>query len=457
MIDTILLNYKRWTDWSAKSINRRIFSAFITISSLTALIKLVSVGKEMFVASTFGTRDDMDAYLIAFMIPSFGVGVVANSFNAALIPTFIKVRECEGHAAAQRLFSSATVFSITLLGLICALMGLGVPYFLPVFAAGFAPAKLGLAQSLCFCLLPILVLSGLSATWSAVLNAGERFALAAVAPIMRPLALVGALLLAFETCGIYAMVIGTIAGLLLELCLLAKGLHRRGFSVTPRWHGMSPDLKQVIKQYLPMIAGVFFMSSANLVDQSMAAMLPSGSVSILNYGDKVSGLIMELCATAMGTAVLPYFSRMAAVNDWPGIQHTFKSYARLILLASVIPTLLLIYLSEPLAALMFQRGAFTSADTHLVAHVQSFSLLQVPVYMLVVLVVRLLSSLKANYVLMWCAIINFCVNIVLDYVFMQWFGVAGIALSTVFVYVAGFSFSLYMLLRILRSKVAYAS
>ena len=52
------------------------------------------------------------------------------------------------------------------------------------------------------------------------------------------------------------------------------------------------------------------------------------------------GLIMPvlgISSTALGTAVLPYFSRLVAAEDWDGLRHTLRTYTRLIL-AAAIPT-----------------------------------------------------------------------------------------------------------------------
>lgn len=86
--------------------------------------------------------------------------------------------------------------------------------------------------------------------------------------------------------GIYALAIGTIGGFVLQGGLLAFGLKLKRISLIPRWYGMDPATKQVMNQYAPMVAGAFLMSSTGLVDQSMAAMLESGSVATLNYSQQ---------------------------------------------------------------------------------------------------------------------------------------------------------------------------
>jgi len=441
-----------WQRWQVRSTNYRIFSAILTISSISAVIKLVTIAKEVLVASRFGTGDALDAFLIALMIPTLCIGVVASSFNTALIPTFIRVRERDGHEAAQRLFSSTTVFSVSLLTVISILMAVAIPYIFKFVASGFGSEKLLLTRRLFYSLLPIIVLYGLSTTWSAILNAGEHFMLTAAVPVLRPLAIVVFLYTTFETLGIYAMSIGTITGLVGELCLLGWSLRHRGIRIFPRWYGLSDDLRVVLHQYLPLSASVFFMSSTTVVDQSFAANLLPGSVSVLNYGYKIVSLVLALSATALGTAVLPHFSRMIADSDWNGLRHTLKTYIKLIVYCSIPVMVVLFNFSEPLVAFAFKRGAFTSEDAALAGKIQAIYALQIPVYILCILFVRAISAMNLNRVLMWTGVICLISTVSLDYLFVKIFGITGIAISGLFVYSIGLLFVSTMLWRHLKKR-----
>jgi len=61
--------------------------------------------------------------------------------------------------------------------------------------------------------------------------------------------------------------------------------------------------------------------------------------------------------------------------------------------------------------------------------------------------VRLLSASSANRTLMWLSIGNFITNIVGNYLFMQFWGVAGIALSTSLVYAIAATVAYYCVVR----------
>jgi putative peptidoglycan lipid II flippase len=406
--------------------------------------------KDVIVARQFGSGDSMDAFFIAYLLPAFAVNVLVGSFNLALVPTYIQVREREGKVAAQQLLSTAMVWIFLLLIAVSILIGSSASYILPALGSGFGTAKLVLTRRLLLILLPILPISGLVAIWAAILNAGGRFALAAVTPVVTSLAAIILVSRAGSVWGISALALALVVGGTLECLLLASELKRRGISIVPHWYGLTPAIRQIIKQYLPMIAACFITSGTLLVDQSMAAMLGPGSVSVLNYGNKVTSLVIAVSSVALGTAVLPQFSQMVAARNWIGIRHTIRTYVPLIAIVTIPLTLACVSFSHPVVSLLFQRGAFTAGDTLRVAPVQSLYALQLPFYTIGIFFVPLLSALKANHVFLLGAGINFIVNITMDYLLMKWYGVSGIALSTSVVYLISLGYLSWMSFHLLR-------
>ncbi|NJM45608.1 MAG: hypothetical protein HC860_05050 [Alkalinema sp. RU_4_3] len=74
------------------------------------------------------------------------------------------------------------------------------------------------------------------------------------------------------------------------------------------------------------------------------------------------------------------------------------------------------------------------------AQVQAAFALQIPFHLCGIITVRLLSAAKANQVMLYSALISLTVNVVLNLLFMRWWGVAGIALSTSCVYIVSACF-----------------
>jgi putative peptidoglycan lipid II flippase len=262
-----------------------------------------------------------------------------------------------------------------------------------------------------------------------VLNSEHQFAYSAAVPLITPIACIVALAAGGKQYGVMALAIATLAGGTLEAIAAGIGVKLAGYPMIPRWEGITSSLRHVADQYAPLVAVTLVMTGTSLVDQGMAARLGSGSVAALNYGTRLLGVLIVIGPTAVGTAVLPHISVGAILSDPRVLRRTLRTYGFAILAVILPVTAALMYFSEPIIRAVFQQGAFSQQATHLVAVVQRASLLQLPIAVLLALEIRLTSAFKANRLLYRVAVLSLALTLVLDYTFMRWWGVVGIALA----------------------------
>ena len=417
-----------------KSTLYKIFSNAGLIAILTLLVKLVAMAKEMLVAQQFGVGNELDSFLMAYLLPQLLINVVAGSFATSFIPVFSGVIVNKEMSAARLVLQESSLILTLLLLLTVAVFYLLLPLVLPIIASGFSAEKLQQTQLLSYWLLPVILLNGLSIFYAGVLNVKHYYSMPAMLPVLTPLAII-AVLIIYTDLGINALAMGTLMGALLEVMILIGVLKKEGWYILPKWQGYLEETKHLLQQYKPMIVGALIMSGTGVVDQSMAAMsgMPAGSVAALSYGNKVIALCLGLGATAVGAAVFSHFSEMVAENKWQEINYVLANTLKAIMLITIPIVIGIIFFSEELVSMLYQRGKFSIEDTRIVAQVQLFYGLQVPFYLMGIVGVRLLSAMRRNDVLMKIAIVSLAINVAANWLFMQWFGVAGIALSTALV------------------------
>jgi putative peptidoglycan lipid II flippase len=423
----------RTTEHGGSPGHRRILSSAALLGGATVVAKLAALAKDWLVARQLGAGDELDAYLVAFLLPSYAVVVLAHSFASAFVPTYIRSWTGQGLAAAQRLAGRVMAVGAGLLAIVMLVLLATARYVLPLVGASFDAAKLDLTVSLSYPLAGVVLASGLSAMLAAVLVAHERFGAVALAPVAIPLGTLAVFAAFNERFGVGALAAGTLAGFVAELCILIFATWRLGLLAWPRF-GLEREVRHVGVQYWPLALGGLLMSSSLVVDQSMAASLGSGQVSILNYGGKIVAVVLSAVAVSLSTVLFPRFSRLIAAGRTGELERMIRWYAGAIVLASILPVALLAIFSRPLVQLLFQRGAFTAETTAAVAQVQLWLLPQIPFYVLAMLGARLLSALDANQIVLRIGALNLVVNVVGNYVLMQWFGVRGIAMATSIMY-----------------------
>ena len=420
--------------WKSSSINRKITLSVVVIAMATFLVRCVTAGREVIVAYHFGTSDVIDAFVIAFVVPSFLFSIVVGSIRSSLIPTFIQIIDNEGEAKAHRMASNVMAVILALSVALTLLVWLTGGLLVDFLGSGFSPEKKALTVSLQTWLLPLIPLHGLVTFWGAILATRERFAANALTPIFIPIAVIALLMLVPKT-SIYLLPVGMVIGYVVQAVWLGILSSRNSQHVIlPRWYGYDQATKAVFMQYLPLLMAVLMMSGMPIVDQSMAAMLDSGSVASLNYGQKIVAVIMAFTAKPLGDALLPFLSRQMAGGDVRKARHTMASWIALCTLLSVPLAVGLYLVSEPIVRIAFERGAFTADDTRLVAAVQSMYVFQIPFSLIGMIASRTLAALRFNQALMLVGGTSFVVNIILNLIFMEWLGLPGIALATSGVY-----------------------
>ena len=438
----------------AFSVNRSILRAAVAVAAAGVAVKLVATFKEIAVASVYGRSDAMDAFLAAALIPSLLVNLISESMSQALVPTLVRVREQEGARRAQQLLAGSMLWMCLLLGVASAVMALLAHGFFPLIASHFPPAKLELAIHLFYGLLPIVLITGIATNCTAVLNTLDRFVLPALAPMAISVSvLVGALLFGSRF-GIWAMVWATLAGSLLHAGIVFGMMEARGYPFRLRWYGMTEATREVAGQYGPVLLSGVVSSGGLLVDQSMAAMLPSGSVSALVYANRFVSVVITLLAGAVSAAIVPYLSRMIAYRDWAGCRHILRTWVRLTALVSIPVAVALIANARPLVRIAFQHGQFGPHDTAIVASVLAMYAIQIPFFITSRVHYRFVVAMRRTDLILYCGMLNLGLDIVLNLALMRWFGVAGIALATSLWNVTTFFYLWYWSRKLLKRATA---
>lgn len=444
----------------ARGAGSAVVSGFLLVALLTVVGKIVSFVKDAVVAAKLGTADDLDAYMLVFGFFSFAATVLAGGLPEAFVPVYAEWRQRRGRHRADRLgvqCSAWHLVTLTVAGLSLCLAG---PWLIAWATPGFSAAKQALAQQLLQSLLPFLLCFGLAQHLSAWLRAGKTFFLPAATPLLVPLGIIIALVLAGPQVNAWTLVSGTVWGGGAYVCVLGLALTQK-LPRSRRWwrcclRHWEPGVWQVLRRALPFLMGGVAFGSAAVVDQTMAAWLPAGSVAVLSYSDKLCTVVLAVTAGPASDVLFPHFSELVARRDWQGLRKRLFTSAAVIVGAALPMTLVLCVFAPWIVGLLFERGAFGPHDTQRVAEVLRFASFQIPFYILGTVAARVAVSLQAAKPMLTIAFTALVLNAALNWVLMQPLGAAGIALSTVIIHFVCALATCGVCLRVIRQKEATA-
>lgn len=442
----------------ARGAGSAVVSGFVLVAMLTVVGKLVAFAKDAVVAAKLGTADDLDAFMLVFGFFSFAATVLAGGLPESFVPAYAELRERRGLRRADRLGVQCAAWHFAAL-LVC---GLVISLFAPVLVSwatqGFAEQKQALAVRLLHALLPFLLCFGLANHLSAWLRAGKSFLLAAAAPMLVPLGIVVALVLAGDQVSAWTLVSGTVWGAVAHVSVLLIALARRLPRKTRWWRcslrHWEPGLRTVLSNALPFLVGGIAFGSAAVVDQTMAAWLAAGSVAVLSYSDKLCAIVLAITAGPASDVLFPHFAELAARRDWAGLRKRLFASAGIIISAALPMTLFLCLFAPWIVSTLFERGAFGPQDTQRVAEVLRFSAFQIPFYILGTVAARVAVSLQAARLMLTISFSALVLNAALNWLLMRSLGVAGIALSTVIVHAVCAAATCAVCLVVIRRKEA---
>lgn len=408
----------------------RVGRVVMLLAAAGAVVKAGAWIKEMVLADFFGRSDAMDALLVALLVPNLLVNLFAESMNQALIPTLVRVRLQQGHAAAQELLSNSMASLVAVLTAASLVMVLLAHALFPLLGSGFAPTKLGLSIRLFYLLAPVVVFSGVASNCTAVLNSVERFALPALAPLLVPGAILASVLCLHSSLGIWSVAAGTLLGSALHAAAMGGSMRAGGYAFRLRRFKATAASHEVARQHAIVFLSSVVASAGLLADQAMAAMLMPGSVSALAYGGRYVSVVVLLMAGAVSTAMVPFFSTAVAQQDWQACRNALRRWPRIAALVSVPIALALMAGAHGLVRLTLQHGAFLARDTTVVAWVLAMYAIQIPFFVVSRIFYRFVLAMRRADLVLICGTLNLALNVVLNLWLMRSMGVAGIALAT---------------------------
>jgi putative peptidoglycan lipid II flippase len=411
------------------------------ISIATLASRILGLVRDSVLASYFGASASMqmDAYNVAFRVPNLLRDLFAEgAMTAAFVPTFTRTIAERGRDQAWRLGNSVinTLVLITIV-----LVAVGIAFSVPItalIAPEFAaiPGKLELTADLTRLMLPFLTTVAVAVAMMGMLNSLRQFFIPSLSPAMFNIATILCVvalvpvLQAFDRPAIIAVALGTLAGGVGQIVLQWPALRRQGFRYRPVIDFKDPELRHVLRMMVPGTLGVAAVNINVLVNTYLATGEGQGAVSWLGYAFRLMYLPIGLFGVAIATAALPDVSRHAAAADTAAIRRTVSAALRMMLMLNVPAMVGLMVLAEPIVALIYQRGAFTSADTSATAAALMFYAPGLLGYSAVKIASPTFYSLRDSRTPVIVSVLSVLANLVMNLALVRVMGFAGLALGT---------------------------
>ncbi|MFB6619612.1 lipid II flippase MurJ [Streptomyces sp. NPDC085524] len=452
----------------SQPLGRFLAKAAAVTAGLTAAGAVFGLVRDQTIAHLFGAGHDSDAFLIAWTVPEMASTLLIEDAMALLmVPAFshalarraaARTGLTRKEARAQdpvRLLVGATLPRLVLfLAVVAVLLVAAAPAVVSVLAPGLPDP--GLAVQ-CTRLTALTVLSfGVAGYFSAALRAHRSFVPPAAIYVSYNIGIIGTMVALHALWGVRAAAAGVaVGGLLMVLVQLPSFIRNVGFG-TPRGRGAARSQRDRDRPTLiafGVIAPVVFFAvsrqSQVLVERFLAASLPPGAISHLNYAQKVAQMPMVL-SLMICTVTFPVVAQAMAGGEREKARRRVERDLALASLAVLMGTALVIGYAPQIIQVLFERGAFTHQDTLATASVMRVYGLGLLGHCLVGALSRPFFSTARPTWFPACAMGGgLLVNIVAGAFAVRWWGTYGIAAANA----AGITTTAALLLTGLGSRI----
>lgn len=412
-----------------------LIRSITTVGSYTIGSRVFGFVREILTASFLGAGAAADGLVFAIKFPSFFRRLFAEgALNASFIPLFAGLLATKGENEARSFAEQILTIWVGALFVLIVLIELFLPIILPVIVPGFSatPERLFYAIEFSRITFPFIFFISLTALYSGILNSFDKFAIVACSPLVGNMVIIAVVLsvqdLVFSPGSAFAWGV-MLSGIGQLLCVWIPAF-RRGMGLRLVWPQLSGNVVAFFKILAPAAFGSGVVQVNLFIGAFMASWLPVGCMSYLSYADRLNQLPLSVIGIAVSTVLLPILSRHIRGEAWEEARKVQSQAIEFSMFLTLPATIALVFLADPLIQLVFERGAFTTADSHATAWTLQALAVGLPAYVLIKIFSSNFFARQDTRTPLYTACVGIGVDIALSLALMDTYHQVGIAFAT---------------------------
>ena len=414
-----------------KSINSNIFKGTVIIVVVGVLAKLAAFIEEAVLAAYLGTTSQSDAYYMVWSVhaviyPMMSVGI----WNVFLPLYKSHISKKENDKAFELTNKSISFFTI-LSTLVVILLIVFAPIVVSVVAPGFKDETRALCIKLVRISAPMYVFVISSSVYASILQCHNKFLGSQIREVASHIPTVITAIVFYQKFGITAMAIALVIAGLVRL-LIELPFVDWGYKLKPDFRFSEREFTVMLRRLPSALVSAGVVQLNALIDKAMASILPTGTVSALNYGNKLMNVFSGLLSTAIATALYPQMIELIALEKKDELGKLLSKIINIFGVLMLPITFACVLFRIELVSVVYERGAFDSVSTTLTSSI--FALYSLGLFFVACNTV--ISNVFYGYgntkTPMYISLANLGINVVLNVVLIYFLGANGLALATSF-------------------------
>ncbi|MDY3959071.1 murein biosynthesis integral membrane protein MurJ [Romboutsia timonensis] len=405
-------------------------SAFI-VMLVSVIAKVFGFIREIVLAGFYGVSSYSDAYITAANIPIVIFASIGTALATTFIPLFYEVRNESDNKEAMN-FSNNVFNLVIIICMIIAILGfIFTDELVKLFAIGFTGETLIITVKLTKIFILGIIFTGLSYLMSSYLQIKNKFTIPSTIGIFKNIIIIISIILSFKmNLNIYILGYGTLIAMASEFIIQYPVAYKNGYRYKFHIDIKNKYIQKMMYLLIPVLIGVTVSQINTMIDRSIASTLVEGSISALNYANKLNQFIMAIFISSIATVMYPMLSKLSSENNNEKFNKTIVQVINSIIIIIIPVSVGAIVLASPIVKLLFQRGEFDSNATYMTSLALIFYSIGLIGVGLREILSRTFYCLKDTKTPMKNGIICMFINIVLNIILVKYMKHAGLAFAT---------------------------
>ena len=409
--------------------------------------------RDIFIAKYLGNGYWTDLFFTIYRIPNFFRNVfIDGAMNSSFVPIYSS--GIQKFDKKKMMSFSRNVFSIMFYCLILftLLVEIFMPYIVKIFAPGYSNDKEMLSNIILLTRItfPYLVLIFITSLCCCILNTFNKFFISSFYPVFLNFALIFFLLISKNLSNLEIVKMlsyGIIVGAFLQLLWVYIFCLKEKVFLYPTTIKITKQIKIFFYNFFNSFLATGIIQINSMIDSIIASTIKSG-VSIIYYSSRIYNFPLSLIGTSIAYIILPSLSKELSKKNIQNSQNIQENAIFLSCFIGIPAGLGIFTLAQPITQLLFQRGNFTIEDTIKVSSVLKIYSLIIPFFILSKIFRHIFYAKKDTIIPRKNSIQSLIINVILSIILSKYFGIIGIAISTLISQL----FSVYYLFKNLLTK-----
>ena len=423
-----------------------IKNALILSAILVIVGKVTGFLRDLTMAIVYGADKATDAYFAANIIPSLSLTAFSSTIPLAFMPFYIRklkeLSEADANSYANTMLYVYLAITAMIMGMTIAL----APWFIALIAPTFDQETTSLAIELVRLFSLSFLLTITCAYFSAIQYAHDIRLGQQVSPVINNTVFIVVVLMFGHLYDIRFAAIVAVSGWALQLPLQYYFARGKFHFERPRMASRA-DIGALMNLSAPVFVALFLEQGIVATAIYFAGAMKEGSVSIVTYANKLANLPLTLAIMLITIYIYPAMTRLAGDDDKTAFHTYLGRVTRLVMMLAVPAVIICWFEGETIARLAFGISKMSQEEVQSVGIL--FSIYMTGIFFLVLrdLANRYFYARTRGTGVMVVTAVFVVLNVVLCAIFVDQYGLKGIAMATALSAMIAFLLQFFLLRR----------